>query len=98
LGEHPLALRRQGDEHPAPVLDAPLPAHEAAHFEPVEQFNGAVVPELQAFRQVADGHFLAGCGALRCKQKLMLLRLQAGLPRGVFAEAQEEPELVAELR
>lgn len=97
LSEHALAFRGELDEHTAAVLDAAAAPDKAARFEAVEQLDGAVMAELETFGEIADGDFLVRRRALRGEHELVLLRLESGFTRGVFAEAKEEPQLVAKL-
>src|SRR5262245_15657599 len=55
------------------------------------------MPEMQPACERSDRRWLTPGLALHAEEQLMLLRLEAGRPRGVFAEAHEPAELVAEL-
>lgn len=52
------AHRREADDDAAAVGIVPLPLHEALPGGAVDQFDGAVVVQQQAIREVADGHGL----------------------------------------
>ena len=57
----------------------------------------SVVPDLQAFGQLADRNLLALREALDGQQCLVLLRGQSHLAGGGLAETQEPPQRIAEL-
>ena len=64
--------------------------------QPVHQPDGAVVQDLEAFRQFADMDVVAPGKTLDGQQGLMLLRRDAGRLGGLLAETQELPQRVAE--
>ena len=69
----------------------------ARGFEPVHQFDRAVMLDEKPRCNFADGGLYAVGQALHRKQQLMLLRLDAVFPRGGFAEMKELPDLPPEL-
>ena len=89
-----LSPRGQRKQHFAAVLAAALAADIPSRGQPVDQFNRAVMLNLQALRQFAD----AGanpCGqSLERQHELVLARLQPGVASGLFAEMQEAADLV----
>lgn len=61
-------------------------------FGAIDQFYGAVVFETEAARSIGNRHGRAFGGSGNLEQKLMLLRLQAGGDRCIFAELEEFSE------
>jgi len=59
---HPLQLalarRRKLNEHLAAIHLAPGPPNQPALLQPIHQFHGAVVLDLQTLRKNTDGRFL----------------------------------------
>lgn len=76
---------------PATAPDQPL------IDQPIHQFDRAVVLNLQPFGDEGDARLRVVGLPLQCQQKLMMLRLNAGLSRCFFAEAHETADLVAKL-
>ena len=66
------------------VICDPLQQSELGHA--IDQFDGGVMPNQQEIRQIADGNRLGAGKALDGEQRLVLLRRQAGLMGGRFAE------------
>ena len=64
----------------------------------IDQFNGAVVLETEMARGIGDSNGRAFRGAGDLEQKLMLLRLQAGGDRCIFAELKEFSQLKSKFR
>ncbi len=65
-------------------------------FEAAAQFDCAVVADLQALGESANGGRHSRWQSLESEQSLMLLRLDAGGAGGVLAEIQEAADFVAE--
>jgi len=65
-------------------------------FEAAAQLDGAVVADLQALGESADGGRHSRWQSLESEQSLMLLRLDAGCACGVLAEIQEAADFVTE--
>lgn len=57
----------------APVVRGRLTAEELPVHQPVHQTDGAVMPELQTFRQLGDGGEFPSGKSLDREQRLMLL-------------------------
>lgn len=91
-----LALPGEADPHLAAIALRPAALHQRTLGQPVDQSNHAVVPQLQALRQVANRR-LAIRPALDRQQQLVLCRLEPGFACRLFTEAQESPDLIAEL-
>lgn len=81
----------------APAICCRLrPADHSAPLQPVHQTDGAVVPEQEALRKIANA------GGLRLHRRdrqhqLVLLRFHTGASGGFFAEMQELAKLMAKL-
>jgi hypothetical protein len=61
-------------------------AQKTFHLEAAGEFGGAVMLELEAFGESADGREPAQRKALDGEERLMLLRFEAGGARGLLAE------------
>lgn len=90
------ACGRESDDDAAAVGIVPLALHEALPGGAVDQFDGAVVVQQQAIREVADGHRLIVGEAAQGQEELVLLRLKSGLARRLLAEMEEAAEAIAE--
>lgn len=71
---------------------------QTASFEAVHQFDGAVMLDLQAFRERAHSGLLRVRQTLNRQKRLMLLGLDAGRARSLLAEIYESANFVSELR
>jgi hypothetical protein len=85
--EQLLATRRDEQKYLAVIPTAGGAPNPAVGFETAAQFDGAVMPDLQAFGQDADRRFKLSRGAFDRKQGLMLLRLDSSGMRDSMAEA-----------
>lgn len=72
-------------------------ANESARLHAIDELDRAVVPELEALGQRAHVRAHPFRHALHGEQQLMLLRLEPRLTTGALAEAEEAPQLIAEL-
>jgi hypothetical protein len=91
-------LRQNYDDLPTVAFAGPAMDH-TVRLHSVDQFHGAVMANLQALGQIADG----GAKAVSVEspygqQQLVLLRFQAQCPRRFVAEMLKLADLVAELR
>jgi len=93
--QHRFALARQADRDLPPVGAYPAAPHQPAPSQTVDQFDDAVMPKLQALREIAHGRLAAM--SFHGQQQLMLRRFEAGETRRLFAEVQEAADLVAKL-
>ena len=80
------------------IVGSPQSAQEPSFGESVNQFHSAVMLKLHSFRQHTDGRFDAIGKTSNRQQQLVLLRFDARLARGIFAETQEASYLIAQLR
>jgi len=93
-----LSARRQMDEHLPPVRWRTGAGDQTALCQPVYQFACAVVLKLQPFGENPDARLLSRLdNTLDREQQLMLLRLDPGSSRRLFAEVEKPPDLVAKL-
>src|SRR5437879_265494 len=69
---------------------------EAAAGEPVDEADGAVVAQFEMVGKLADRDVVAAGETLDGKQRLVLLRREAGPPRGLGAEIQVAPQRMAQ--
>jgi hypothetical protein len=97
LPQQRLAPVREADEDFPPVLGIVLAPREAPLGETVDQLDGAVMLNLQALGQLADGRPVSFGQAFDSQQKLVLLRLDPVRLGGVAAELQEAPDAISEL-
>jgi hypothetical protein len=87
------ALARQAEDGATLVILVNGSFDEVFVFGAIDQFDGTVVSETETARSVGDRNECAfGCTG-NLEQKLMLLRLQPGIDRCVFAELEEFAEL-----
>ncbi len=92
-----LAARGEPNEHVPTVVVRSSPPDETASLHTVDQFDGAVVLDLQALRQDADRRLTTLWHSLQREQQLVLLGLEARRTCCTLAEMQKPPELVTEL-
>jgi hypothetical protein len=97
IPQHFLSARSQFQQDLTPVLSATLPADKASRLEPVYEFYGAMVLNLQSAGQFADVRSNVRGQPLQGKHQLMLPRLQAGGASGPFAKVHKATDLVPEL-
>lgn len=97
FGEDPRPLVGEVNEDLAAVNFADRTVHEAAAFGTVNEFDGAVVLDLQTFGHFANGHTLAPRPRAECEQELVLLWINASGAGGRFAEVEKLADGVAEL-
>src|SRR5437588_620545 len=92
------AARRQAHEHMAAIGAAGLADQQPLGDHAVDQPDGAVMADLQALGELADRRPVAPGEAAHREQRALLLRRDAGAAPRLFAEVQEAPQGVAELR
>jgi hypothetical protein len=98
FSKDPLALRGDADPDLAVVRGVAASDREAQPGEPVGQLDDAVVAELELPGEGADGRGRPFREALDGQEELVLLGLEARLPRGLLAEREEPPDQVPEPR
>src|SRR5580704_16787213 len=92
-----LSAGSKSQQHLATVRFAARASDKTLGLKPVRQFNCAVMLNLQTFGQHTDGGHVVSGQSLYHQQCLMLVRLNAGSTRGLFAEVQEAADFVAEI-
>ena len=91
------AVVSQLDENLPAIVGRAQAAKQASVDQTIDQFHGAVMLQLHPFRQNSDGRFKILRKTANREQELMLLRFDAGLARGVFAETQKPTDLIAQV-
>ncbi len=91
-----LALSGQTNPNFAPIPGGGLTNDGAAVREAIDQFDGAVMAELEAIGKLADGGEFSRGESFDGQEKLMLLRLDAVGAGGILAIAEEFADPVAE--
>jgi hypothetical protein len=79
------------------IKDVAITAHQAEGGEPVDELDDGVMFELELPGEGADRRKAVGGQPLDRKKELVLLGLEPGLPRGLFAEDQEAAEEMAKI-
>lgn len=98
LFEDFFALGGEGEGDLPTVFVAAMALDEVFLNEAIDEADGAVMADLQAPGQGADGEWFLAAKAADGEQRLVLLRGDAGLLGGVLAETDELPQCVAEIR
>ena len=93
-----LAARKQNHAKLPMVVNAWRTAHKTPRCKSIDQTNGAVMPEKQAFRQSADAGTVWIGEPAEGQQHLVLLWLEPGGFRGQITAANELSDAVAQLR
>ena len=98
FAENPVSGTSQRDDHLPPVEQASPAFDETLRLKSIDQFAGAMVPELKAFREVSDCGAFTGIASKSfcCEEELMMLRFDLAEARGLFAEMQKAADVVAE--
>ena len=96
--QNTFTFRRQPKQHLPAVVLASRSFAQVGDLEPICELYGAMMLNLQPFRQHANGRLLAVRKSLNHQQRLMLLGLNSSLARGTFAEIEEPPEFISESR
>jgi hypothetical protein len=92
------ASRRQVHAYEAPVVRNRRFSNEVRIHRPVYQSHHRVVPLLQKFPQLGNRRPTTSSESCDSQHQLMLLGGYTRIPRRAFAEAQESPQTVTELR
>jgi len=86
------------DEDLSSVIGGAQAGKKTSVDQPIDQLNSAVMLQLHSLRQNTDGRLKAVGEPSHRQKQLVLLRLDAGSPRGIFAETQKAADLIAQLR
>ncbi len=89
---------RKSHEYLPPIHPAPRTTYQSPFLEAIHQFDGAVMLDLQALCENADGRFLCGRNAFDGQQRLVLLRLEPCRARVAFAEVQVPANGISKIR
>src|ERR1700742_1696864 len=93
-----LAGLHELDDNLALVEVARAAADHPPLFHAVDQFDSGVVADLKPVGEIPNRRSVGVAGkASYGKQKLMLLRFEARFARGLFAEMQEQANLISKL-
>jgi hypothetical protein len=89
---------RKFEQHFAPIVASTLPPDVPGTGEPVCEFDGAVMLDLQALREFADPGSNIRRQTLQRQHQLMLARLQTYGTHRLFAEREEIADFKAQFR
>jgi hypothetical protein len=92
--QHCFPARGKLHQNHSTVLRGRRAGDQVLGHQPIEQFHGAMVANLESFRQLSDTNTLPTRIAFDRQQSLMLLRCEASLVRRFFAEMKKAPERV----
>lgn len=95
--ENRLSLAGERQQNLPPVGGAAPAADEALGLEAIDQTDGAVVPQTQAFGEISHGNGAPTGAAPYGEQRLMLLCRQSRLLCGGLAENQKLPDHMTKL-
>jgi hypothetical protein len=98
LPQHLFTLWSQGKPYFAPVFATAIAPDIAADGEPVHQFNGTVMSNLQSLGQLSDAWADVSRQPFQGKHELMLVRLQASHARGLLAEVKKTADPITQFR
>jgi hypothetical protein len=96
--EERFAVMGELDQDLAAIIGGTQAAEISPVHQPIDQLDRAVVLQLHAFGQNADRRFEAVGQPSYGQEQLVLLRLDAGLARGMLAETEKPADLVAQFR
>lgn len=82
----------------APIFAAARSFQKAVGFQAINELDGAVVLDLQAFGEDADGGVVGSGQSFDGEERLILLRLNSGGAGGLLAQILKAAYLVAEFR
>lgn len=95
--QDPFAFSGELNQDLAGIVGTGLARHQPQSLQPVHQSHGAVMPQHEAFRQMANGRRRTSLQSLQHQQGLVLLGFHAGIARRGLAEVQEAPDLKSKL-
>src|SRR5215472_15324270 len=91
VAQHAFALRRELEHHLAAINVAGIALHQAVLLAAIHQLNRTVVLNLHSIGNITHSRRLRL--GLERKQKLILLRFEAGFTRSLLAEPQETADV-----
>ena len=77
--QNPIPFRGQRNQHLTPIPSFPFPAHIPRYREAIQQFHGAVMFNLQSFRDFSNVRSYSRRQSFDGQKHLVLARLQAQL-------------------
>ena len=98
LAQDAFTFLGQCEEHLTAIFRVAPPLHETLFFKPVDEFDGGVMNDLKTAGDFSDAGGNVRRHAFDGQQQLVLLRFNAGFARRTFAESNELPNVVTELR
>jgi hypothetical protein len=96
--QYPFPSQRQAQHHFAVVLRTANTPDESFGLQAVDQFNCAMVTNLQALGEGSNRCPLVARQSLYCQERLVLLWLDSCSARNLLAKIQEAPDFIAKLR
>jgi len=93
-----LSARSELHVHLAPIGNSGLLGDEALCRQPIHQFDGAVMLNLQSLSETGDAGILSFRHPFHSEHKLMLLGLQSDSTSRFLTKSKKAPNLVAEFR
>ncbi len=90
-------MRRQAEQHLAPVGFAALPPNQPVSFQTIRQLNSAVMSDLKPLGQNTHGRVSACWKSLDCQQGLVLVWFDPRFARSLLAEVQKAPDFITEI-
>jgi hypothetical protein len=98
LAKNFLSATGEPQQDLAPIFAATRSFQKAVRFQSINELDGAVVLDLQALGENADGGIVGSGQSLDREERLILLRLNPGGAGGLLAQILKTAHLVAELR
>jgi len=98
LPQHLFTLGSQGKPYFAAVFPAAIAPDIASDGEPVHQFNGTVMSNLQSLGQLSNPRTDVSRQPFQGKHELMLVRLQASHARGLLTEVKKTADPITQFR
>jgi hypothetical protein len=95
--ENSFSARRQMQKHSPPVRARARALQQAVRLEPVHEFHGAVMLDLQPLRQIAHRGVVAVGQALYGQEGLVLLRLDACGSNSLLAQILKSADFVTKI-
>jgi hypothetical protein len=96
--EQPFSFARDLNQDLAPIAAAWRSANKASIFQPVNQFNRAVMAQQEALGEIPDRGGGAGRDSPQGQQELVLRGIDSGVACRSLAEVEETTDLESKLR
>jgi hypothetical protein len=88
---------RELQQHLPPIFATAHSFQEAMGFETIHELHGAMVLNLKTLREDSDSGLSGRWQPLDRQERLILLRLDSGRARGMFAQSLKAPDFVTEV-